>query len=201
MFGTSLSEIAVVGVVALVVVGPQKLPTMLLTLGQWTGKLRRMTMEMRAKTGIDEILREEGIDGVAELRSLLRGEIAAARQSLQRPFIDPYQDDTPVDLANEYPREGVDTMGAIPEDLVVHSRVAQAEAEAKAEAQAQAGPQTTAAESAPEPAADPAAEARAQADAEARARLAAEARGGAETRTDAPTPSPGSPTAAKETPP
>lgn len=134
MFGTSLSEIAVVGVVALVVVGPQKLPTMLRTLGQWTGKLRRMTIEMRAKTGIDEILREEGIDGVAELRSLLRGEIAAARQSLQRPLIDPYQDDTPVDLANEYPREGVDTMGAIPEDLVVHSRAAKAEAEARAKA-------------------------------------------------------------------
>jgi len=129
VFGTSLSEIAVVGVVALVVVGPQKLPTMLRTLGQWTGKLRRMTIEMRAKTGIDEILREEGIDGVAELRSLLRGEIAAARQSLQRPLIDPYQDDTPVELANEYPREGVDTMGAIPEDLVVHSRAAKAEAE------------------------------------------------------------------------
>jgi sec-independent protein translocase protein TatB len=138
VFGTSLSEIAVVGVVALVVVGPQKLPTMLRTLGQWTGKLRRMTIEMRAKTGIDEILREEGIDGVAELRSLLRGEIAAARQSLQRPVIDPYQDDAPVDLANEYPREGVDTMGAIPEDLVVHSRVAKAEAEAREAARAEA---------------------------------------------------------------
>lgn len=138
MFGTSLSEIAVVGVVALVVVGPQKLPTMLRTLGQWTGRLRRMTMEMRAKTGIDEILREEGIDGVAELRSLLRGEIAAARQSLQKPLVDPYQDDTPVDLATEYPREGVDTMGAIPEDLVVHSRAAKAEAEAKARAELEA---------------------------------------------------------------
>jgi sec-independent protein translocase protein TatB len=126
VFGTSLSEIAVVGVVALVVVGPQKLPTMLRTLGQWTGKLRRMTMEMRAKTGIDEILREEGIDGVAELRSLLRGEVAAARQAFQRPLqVDPYQDDTPVDLAAEYPSEGVDTMGAIPEDLLVHSRSAE----------------------------------------------------------------------------
>src|SRR5688572_7306765 len=98
---------------------------MLRTLGQWTGKLRRMTMEMRAKTGIDEILREEGIDGVAELRSLLRGEIAAAKSALQRPTVDPYQDDTPVDLASEYPSEGVDTMGAIPEDLVVHSRSAE----------------------------------------------------------------------------
>jgi len=142
VFGTSLSEIAVVGVVALVVVGPQKLPTMLRTLGQWTGKLRRMTIEMRAKTGIDEILREEGIDGVAELRSLLRGEIAAARQSLQRPLIDPYQDDTPVDLATEYPREGVDTMAAIPEDLVVHSRATPAEAEAQVKTEAE--PATTA---------------------------------------------------------
>lgn len=126
MFGTSLSEIAVVGVVALVVVGPQKLPTMLRTLGQWTGKLRRMTMEMRAKTGIDEILREEGIDGVAELRSLLRGEIAAANTAMQRPIFDPYQDDAPVDLAAEYPPEGADSKGAIPEDLLVHARSGEA---------------------------------------------------------------------------
>jgi len=126
VFGTSLSEIAVVGVVALVVVGPQKLPTMLRTLGQWTGKLRRMTMEMRAKTGIDEILREEGIDGVAELRSLLRGEIAAAKTAMQRPIFDPYQDDAPVDLAAEYPPEGADSKGAIPEDLLVHARSGEA---------------------------------------------------------------------------
>jgi hypothetical protein len=54
--------------------------------------------------------------------------VAAARQAFQKPHFDPYQDDAPVDLATEYPSEGVDTMGAIPEDLLVHSRIAQVEA-------------------------------------------------------------------------
>ncbi len=119
MFGISLSEIAVIATIALVVVGPQKLPGMLRTLGQWVRKLRKLTTEVRAQTGIDEILREEGIDGVHELRSLLRGEIAAARQhQRRRPAEDPYQDAIDFDAGREYPTEGPDSYHAIPDDLI-----------------------------------------------------------------------------------
>lgn len=118
MFGISLSEIAVIAMIALVVVGPQKLPGMLRTLGQWVRKLRKLTTEVRAQTGIDDILRQEGIDGVHELRSLLRGEIRAARQ-LQRsqPAHDPYQDAVEFDTGREYPPEGPDAYHAVPDDL------------------------------------------------------------------------------------
>ncbi len=61
MFGVSFLEITVVGLVALIVVGPQKLPQMMRTAGEWVGRLQKMTADMRVQTGIDDILREEGI--------------------------------------------------------------------------------------------------------------------------------------------
>lgn len=119
MFGISLTEILVIAVIALVVVGPQKLPGMLRTLGQGIRKLRRLTTEVRAQTGIDEILREEGIDGVHELRSLLRGEIASARRRPStQPREDPYLDALEFDQGREYPLEGADSYGAMPDDLI-----------------------------------------------------------------------------------
>ena len=119
VFGISLTEIMMIAVIALVVVGPQKLPGMLRTLGQWIRKLRRLTTEVRAQTGIDEILREEGIDGVHELRSLLRGEIAAARRRpTTQPREDPYLEALEFDQGREYPVEGADSYGAMPDDLI-----------------------------------------------------------------------------------
>ena len=61
MFGFSFGELIVISMVTLVVVGPQKLPTMLKTMGSWARKLRKMTMDVRQQTGIDEMLRAEGI--------------------------------------------------------------------------------------------------------------------------------------------
>ncbi|HEU5073041.1 MAG TPA: Sec-independent protein translocase protein TatB, partial [Polyangiaceae bacterium] len=118
MFGISFSEIAVIAVIALVVVGPHKLPGMLRTMGLWVRKIRKMTTEVRAQTGIDEILREEGIDGVHELRSLLRGEIAAAKGRRPVPADDPYLETLEFDLSREYPSEGPDAYHAVPDDLL-----------------------------------------------------------------------------------
>lgn len=117
MFGISFAELVVIATMALVVVGPQKLPGMLRTLGHWMRKLRKLTTEVRAQTGIDQILREEGIDGVQELRSLLRGEIRAARQHHIQPD-DPYPAAVDFDSGREYPSEGVDAYHAIPDDLL-----------------------------------------------------------------------------------
>ncbi len=114
MFGISFSEIVLVAMVALIVVGPQKLPGLLLSLGRGIAKIRRMTDNVRMQTGIDEILREEGIDGVRELRNLLRGEVAAARAR----NTDPFDDAVEIDESQEYPPEGVDAAGALADDLV-----------------------------------------------------------------------------------
>ena len=97
-----------------------------------------MTSEVRAQTGIDEILREEGIDGVHELRSLLRGEIRAARSRPSQPREDPYLDAIEFDQAREYPTEGADSYGAMPDDLIDDDDAGESVAE-NSEADAKAG--------------------------------------------------------------
>lgn len=120
VFGVSFLEIAMVALVALIVVGPQKLPGMMRTAGEWVGKLRRLTSDMRAQTGIDDILREEGIDGVRELRTLLKGEHVVNRRGAAASIAQ-QEVESPPDLLDEFPVEGPDAGGALPEDLVMGS--------------------------------------------------------------------------------
>ena len=42
MFDIGWGELLLIGIVALIVIGPKELPGALRTLGQWMGKLRRM---------------------------------------------------------------------------------------------------------------------------------------------------------------
>src|SRR5580704_7585353 len=76
VFGLSFGELMVLLIVAVVVLGPKELPRYLRKAGQFAGQLRRMASDMRQKSGIDEVLRSEGIDmDIAEIRRLARGEI------------------------------------------------------------------------------------------------------------------------------
>jgi len=47
MFDISWSEFLLIGVVALIVIGPKELPTVMRTLGQWTRKVRTMASEFQ----------------------------------------------------------------------------------------------------------------------------------------------------------
>ena len=117
MFGLSFSEVVVIAIVALLAVGPRRLPGMLRDLGNWIRKLKKMTTDVRAQTGIDDILRAEGLSGgLNELRSLMRGAPAAPAAPYYRPHDDP--NPIEIDVSREYPPEGADAKGAIPDDLV-----------------------------------------------------------------------------------
>jgi sec-independent protein translocase protein TatB len=130
VFGVSFGEVMLIGVVALVVVGPRRIPEMMRTLGVWVNRLRNMTTEVRKQTGIDEILRAEGVaGGISELRSMMRGDFTgvgrfggAASPYVSPPaadaVVDAYGDALEFDRSREYPIEGPDAHGAIPEDLV-----------------------------------------------------------------------------------
>jgi sec-independent protein translocase protein TatB len=116
VFGVSFPEFIVLGTVALLVLGPDKLPGMLRTMGQWIAKVRRLTTEVRYQSGIDEVLRAEGFDGgLNELRSMMRGGGHVPQHAPVRPVQpDPFVPDR----SREYPVEGPDAQGALPEDLV-----------------------------------------------------------------------------------
>jgi sec-independent protein translocase protein TatB len=122
VFGISFSEFLVLGTVALLVLGPEKLPGLLRTLGKWLAKLRKLTSEVRSQSGIDDVLRSEGFDGgLHELRSLMRGGLGStvfAQHAPQLPTSAPAHDHFAPDKSREYPAEGADSYGALPEDLV-----------------------------------------------------------------------------------
>jgi sec-independent protein translocase protein TatB len=56
MFGLGWGEVVVIGIVALIAIGPKELPTVLRTVGQWMGKVRRMANEFQGQ--FNEALRE-----------------------------------------------------------------------------------------------------------------------------------------------
>jgi sec-independent protein translocase protein TatB len=166
VFGFSFSELLMICIVALVFVGPKKLPGMLHSLGQFLRKLRNMTNDVRNQTGIDQLLRAEGMHGgLNELRGLLRGNHGISLESLQAPltkpsepsssessdsarggseplmyprFEDPYAH-IDLDTTREYPPEGPDAYGALPDDLL-----GAAPSSAKAEEAPEPAPEATA---------------------------------------------------------
>ena len=56
MFDIGWGELVVIGVVALIAIGPKELPGVLRALGQWTGKIRRMAAEFQGQ--FQEAMRE-----------------------------------------------------------------------------------------------------------------------------------------------
>jgi sec-independent protein translocase protein TatB len=56
MFDIGWSEMLVIGVVALMAIGPKELPGVLRTVGQWMGKIRRMANEFQGQ--FQEAMRE-----------------------------------------------------------------------------------------------------------------------------------------------
>ena len=60
MFGIDSSELLVIAVVALVVIGPKDLPRVMRTIGQFVGRARGMAKHFR--TGIDAMIRESELE-------------------------------------------------------------------------------------------------------------------------------------------
>ncbi len=59
MFDIGWGEMVVIGIVALIAIGPKELPTVLRTMGQWMGKIRRMAGEFQGQ--FQEAMREAEI--------------------------------------------------------------------------------------------------------------------------------------------
>src|SRR5215211_2855387 len=56
MFDIGWSELVVIGIVALIAIGPKELPGVLRAVGQWMGKIRRMASEFQGQ--FQEAMRE-----------------------------------------------------------------------------------------------------------------------------------------------
>jgi sec-independent protein translocase protein TatB len=169
-------EMCVLLMVAMVVLGPKELPRYLRKAGQVAGRLRRLASEMREKSGIDEVLRSEGIhQEIAEIRRLARGEIVGVTSAMRSitdsarigaeptsPYTPPAPLDPlpvaalPVSIAREreYPWEGADSYGALPDTASVYDGALAASPLADDGLYARGEPQTEPPLSSTSPAAD-----------------------------------------------
>ena len=62
MFDIGWTEITVILVIAIIVIGPKDLPKVLRTVGQWVARAKAMTRDFRGH--VDEMIRETEIDEV-----------------------------------------------------------------------------------------------------------------------------------------
>jgi sec-independent protein translocase protein TatB len=85
------SEMVLIGILALVVVGPKDLPLMLRKLGRWTAKLRGMAQEFR--TGFDELARQAELDELKKEVDALRRATSDIGRDVQREFNRPLAPD------------------------------------------------------------------------------------------------------------
>ncbi len=72
-FGIGMPELLIIGMVALIVVGPKDLPKLLKTIGKYIGKIKSMASEFQ--THIDDAIKETG---VADIKNDLEQELGDA---------------------------------------------------------------------------------------------------------------------------
>lgn len=81
MFDIGFSELLIIGVIALIVVGPEKLPKLARTVGFWVGKAKRMISEVKAD--VDREIRNHEIQELEQLREL-KDDLNVAKESITR---------------------------------------------------------------------------------------------------------------------
>jgi Tat protein translocase TatB subunit len=99
MFGIGFGELAIIAIVILLAVGPDRMPTMMRGIGKALREFRKASQDLRAQTGIDELLRE---DLSVDFRGTGRHGIPGERKRIKpRPL-------TEEEVAAERPLGGVD---------------------------------------------------------------------------------------------
>lgn len=117
MFGIGVPELVLIAIVALIVVGPRKLPDALRGIGRALGEFRKVTSDLRTEVGYENVVNEVSRplrEGMAQIeRDVRAGE--AAKKFAGGEYL-------PADA--EYPDDGPDDYGAIPAGNAVYPEAA-----------------------------------------------------------------------------
>jgi sec-independent protein translocase protein TatB len=91
MFDIGFSELLVIGIVALIVIGPERLPKVARTLGHLLGRAQRYVNDVKSdisrEVQLDELkkLQSQVSDSARELESSVRQEYDSARSAIEAP--------------------------------------------------------------------------------------------------------------------
>ena len=117
MFDIGWSELLLVGVLALVFVGPKDLPRVMRTAGKYVGKMRAMAREFQQS--FEDLARESELDElrkqVAELRNQSLAPLEDIRQSVEAPAETTTQTPAVEAAIDEKPAE--DLAAHLPDDI------------------------------------------------------------------------------------
>ncbi len=78
MFDVSFSELMVIAAVALVVIGPEKLPKVARTLGAFTGRIQRYIAQVK-----DEVNREMRFEELQKLQQEIQAQVSQVKANIQ----------------------------------------------------------------------------------------------------------------------
>ncbi len=81
MLGVGWTEMLIIGVVALIVIGPKDLPVVMNRIGKFAGQVRRMGAEFQR-----EINRTTGLDEVRNLRTSITAPLKKTAEEIRRDF-------------------------------------------------------------------------------------------------------------------
>jgi len=90
MFDIGWSELLLIAVVTLIVVGPKELPGLLRMVGRYVGIVRRHASEFRAQ--FDDVIRETEIENLRDEMTELRDEVTATVDSVTGKLNDEVDD-------------------------------------------------------------------------------------------------------------
>ena len=91
MFDIGFSELVVIGIVALLVIGPERLPKVARTVGLLLGRAQRYVSDVKSDINremqLDELkkLQSQVVESAREMESSVRQEFDAARSTLESP--------------------------------------------------------------------------------------------------------------------
>ena len=87
MFDIGWSELLVIGVVAVVVVGPKELPRLMRTFGHYTGKIRAMANDFQRQ--FEDAVRDSEIDEVRKAMQDFHAQASDATAAVDKPLMVP----------------------------------------------------------------------------------------------------------------
>jgi sec-independent protein translocase protein TatB len=99
MFDIGWSELLVIGVVAIVVVGPKELPRLMRTFGHYTGKLRAMASDFQRQ--FEDAVRDSEIDEVRKAMQDVHAQASEVGAAVDKPLMVPKSVEPPPAIAAE----------------------------------------------------------------------------------------------------